>query len=60
LTASARNSGEYNPFGSRSIFILQIVNYTIRRTPLFPAYLRPSSDHRRFLRLYSFFLRRTP
>jgi len=39
LTASARNSGEYNPFGSRSIFVLQIVNYTIRRTPIFPTYL---------------------
>ena len=39
LTASARNSGEYNPFGNRSILILQIVNYMIRRTPLFPAYL---------------------
>ncbi len=41
LTASARNSGEYNLFGSRSSFILQIVNYTIRRTPLFPAYRMP-------------------
>ena len=39
LTASALNSGEYNPFGVRSIFILQTVNYTIRWTPLFPAYL---------------------
>ena len=40
FTVSVLNSGEYNPFCVRSIFILWAVNYIIRWTAQFPAYPR--------------------